>query len=216
MTRKILTIAFFLSLTGCLIINSGPKDNFEFSTSTHSQDFEGVYKNLGDPKSIYLTQLLFKDRIQSNPRDPLIKDEMGNLVSYGYIIDNLGRKVIDPEIEAVEVSPSANSITINAIKNGCIIYSKEYLSGRDFTISEGKITLSKETHLLTRGGVGDVILGPSYEKTELGLDTMGNGKYKSQGYFAGIVCMLIPMAGGGADEVKFEKIVAKEKFSSCK
>ncbi|MEK6640427.1 MAG: hypothetical protein AABZ17_07120 [Nitrospirota bacterium] len=46
-------------------------------------------------------------------------------------------------------------------------------------------------------------VGPLYERDELGLDTKGHGKLSSQGGFVGLVYMVIPMAIGGYDDVRF-------------
>src|SRR5450631_1348079 len=200
MTKIIFAMFFGLFLSGCIILNSAPKENLEFSQSADIQDLKGIYKNLGDPASLYLSELIWRDRTPSLPTDPFVKDIRGNLVREQYIIDKSGIMIRDSDIDFVEVISREKSLKINAIKGQCIVSRKEYVVGRDFTLTEGKIILRKEVHSLTRGS-GDPIVGPSYEKVELGLDAKGNGKYKSQTYFAGLVFMLFPMAGGGADEV---------------
>lgn len=215
MIKKTITILLLLSLTGCIVHNSAPNENLEFAQASEVLDYKGVYKNLGEPELNYLSELVWMVRTPTNRSDPYVKDIRGNLVQERFIDGNSGKKIRDKEIELVEVLPNGTTLTINAIKDGCIIATKDYEIGRDFTLTDGKIILRKEVHLLTRGG-GDVILGPSYEKVELGLDAKGNGKYKSQGYFAGLVFMLIPMAAGGADEVKFEKVNTSIKFEVCK
>lgn len=215
MVKSLITLLFLLFLPGCIIINSAPKDNQEFTKATGVQEFNGTYRNLGEPATLYLSQLVLTNRTVSSRNDPLVEDMRGNLVQESYITNIFGSKTRDKEIELIEVESDGKTLTVKAIKDQCIISSKEYLFGRDFTFSDGKVILKKEFHALTRGP-GDVIVGPSYEKVELGIDVAGHGKYKSQGYFAGMVFMLFPMAAGGADEVKFEKIDSTRIFELCK
>jgi len=195
MIKSTIMMLLLISLTGCIIIGgSAPKDNFQFSDTSNIQQFIGVYKNVGDPNG-YISRELWKG---------------------SYIVDIFGKDVAHKEIEFIEVLHIDNKLRVNAIKNDCIIYSKDYVIDQDFTItSNGRIVLKKDINLLNRG-TGDPLVGPSYEKLEIGLDEKGSGKSKGQVYFAGLAFMFFPMAGGASSESKYEKIINTIPFELCK
>lgn len=142
--KHTLVIIFILLLTGC-VFHSAPKDNRDFYHVTQLSEFEGVYKNKGDPKG-FLSLIIWGNT------DP----QMSPVVHY-------------QDVEFIEVLATENSLTAKAIQNGCVIYEKSYVIGRDFEIDGGKIAIHRDVSLLTRGR-GDVLVGPSYEKITLGLD----------------------------------------------
>jgi len=194
MIKAFITTLLMLPLAGCIIIgNTAPKGNSDFSQTIETRQLKGVYKNSGDPNG-YLSWSIWKAP---------------------YVVDIFGRNVPHKEIELIEVLSSGNTLTVNAIKDGRIIYRQDYIQDRDFTFKDGKIVIKDESNLLSRGS-GDVLVGPSYEKVEIGLDLNGNGKYKGQTYFAGLVFLLFPMAGGGSSEVKFTKLSSNITFELCK
>lgn len=193
MLKLFISTALTLLLTGCIIGNSAPRENFEFLQTTDLQQFTGVYKNAGDPSG-YLSKLIWKG---------------------SHIFDTYGKNVPHQEIELIGVSSFDNALAVNAIKGGCVVHSQTYVLDRDFTVRNGKIVLKYESNFLSRGS-GDVLVGPSFEKIELGLDVKGNGKYKSQTYFAGLVFLFLPIAGGGTEELKFEKLSRSTPFDLCK
>jgi hypothetical protein len=199
MIKTVIALLFVVTLSGCIVVNEVPKENLEFAPKADAQDFKGVYRNAGDPNG-YLSQQIWRD--------------------HGYIIDNFGKKTPHKEIELVEVLSKGDTLTVRAIKDECVIYQKDYVVGRDFTLTDGRIVLNRRFHPLSRegddGGHGDVLVGPSYEKIELGLDSKGDGKYRNQGYFAGMVFLFIPIAGGGTSDVKFTKLNSNVTYELCK
>jgi hypothetical protein len=197
MTKVIIGILAMITLTGCVFVqDSAPKENLEFSQKADLQQFKGVYRNAGDPKG-NLSQLIWKR---------------------AYIVDNSGRKIPHNEIELIEVLSSGNALTVNAIKGECVIYRQDYVVGSDFTLTDGRIVLKQSFHPLSRegegGARGDVTTGPSYEKVELGLDAKGDGKYRSQAYFAGIV-VIIPMAAWETADIRFVKLNSNVTYKLC-
>jgi hypothetical protein len=199
MTKNVIVLFLVAALFGCVVVNEVPKDNVEFAPKADTRDFKGVYRNAGDPNG-YLSQLIWRE--------------------HDHIIDNSGKKTPHKEIELIEVLSKGDTLTVRAIKDECAIYQRDYVVGRDFTLADGRIVLKRRFHPLSRegegGGHGDVLLGPSYEKIELGLDAKGDGKYRSQGYFAGMVFLFVPMAGGGTTDVKFTKLNSNVTYELCK
>ncbi len=67
---------------------------------------------------------------------------------------------------------------------------------------------------MTRGG-DDAVLGPSYVKAVIGLDETGHGAYRSEGWVAGIVYALVPIAVTAEAEMRFKRSTQKGPFPSC-
>lgn len=199
MTKTIIMLFFVILLSSCFVIHDVPKDNVEFVKKTDPRDFKGVYRNAGDPKG-YLSQLIWREN--------------------DYVVGNSGNKTPHKEIELIEVLSMGETLTVRAIKDECVIYQQDYVVGRDFTLADGRIILKRKFHPLSRegdgGGHGDVLVGPSYEKIELGLDAKGDGKYRSQAYFAGMVFLLVPMAAWDNTDVKFVKLNSNVTYELCK
>jgi hypothetical protein len=190
MKPQALAIILLISLNACAF-HSEPKDNQEFSQITQISELAGVYKNKGDPSG-YLSGIIW------NNIKLIIKPEVSH-----------------EDIEYIEVSSTENSLIVKAIKNGCAIYEKHYILGRDFKLSGGKIIIHRDASLLTRGG-GDVLLGPSYEEITLGLDAAKQGKYRNSGYAAGLVFALFPIAFSDIHDTRFERVNDKPQgFKTC-
>jgi hypothetical protein len=198
MTKTIIVLFLAITLSGCFVLHDVPKENMEFAQKATPRDFKGVYRNAGDPKG-YLSQLIWR--------------------KYDYITDNSGKKTPHKEIELIEVLCTGEVLTVRAIRDECAIYQQDYVAGQDFTLIDGKIVIKERFHPLSRegddGGRGDVLVGPSYEKIELGLDAKGDGKYRSQGYFAGMVFLLVPMAVWDTSDVKFIKLNSNVTYELC-
>jgi hypothetical protein len=198
MTKTIIVLFLVMTLSGCFVLHDIPKDNVEFAPRADPRDFKGVYRNAGDPKW-YLSRLIWHKN--------------------DFVIDLSGKKTPHKEIELIEILCIGDTLTVRAIKDECVIYQQDYVVGRDFTLIDGKIVMRERFHPLSREGDdshGDVLLGPSYEKIELGLDAKGDGKYRSQSYFAGMVFLLVPMAAWDTSEVKFVKLNSNVTYESCK
>lgn len=125
-----------------------------------------------------------------------------------------GDEVSHGDIDLIQVSVSGKHVVVNAIKNGCVFYVKEYVEGRDFVIKGGRITLNRDIAILSRGP-GDPLAGPSIYTIELGLDTEGHGKYQSREYLAGLMFMMIPVAGSDTTDIRFSRVEENKKYVQC-
>lgn len=189
MIRHAQVVMFTLLLAGC-VFHSKPEGNQDFSHISKLADFEGVYKNEGDPGG-FLSQVIWDTGSNVKP-----------VVNY-------------QTVEFIEVSSTENSLTAKAIQNGCVIYEKTYFIGRDFEINYGNIVIRRELDLLTRGP-GDVLVGPSYETVTLGLDTDRNGKFRDSAYAAGLVFMFFPVAVSDTRDVRFDRVSDKPQgYKAC-
>jgi len=162
-------------LSGC-VLSSAPDDNAEFYKISRLSELAGVYQNKGNPSG-YLSQKIWPDISEIFP-------DMEEIKTF-----DTGHEAI----ELIEVIPKDDSLVVKAIRNGCSVYEKSYVLGRDFDISRGKVVIHREAHLLSRGS-GDVLAGPSYEDVTLGIDTGKQGKSRSKSYAAGLVFMVMPVA----------------------
>ncbi|WP_157671778.1 hypothetical protein [Desulfuromonas soudanensis] len=179
-----------LSLSSCAY-HSEPKNNRDFQKVSNLSEFEGIYKNKGNPSG-YLSQIIWNDF------------KLGN-----------DDKIDHETIEFIEVIASDNSLIVKAITNGCTSYEKSYNEGKDFKITDGKITIRREAYLLSRGS-GDVVVGPSYEQLTLGLDTSKHGKSKRSEYVAGLVLFILPVSVSDTRETEYERVSDKPRdFRSC-
>lgn len=189
MTQRTLAIMLALLLAGC-VSHSGPEGNQDFHHVSRLTELEGVYKNKGDPGG-FLSQVIWDTGANTPP-----------VVHY-------------QEVEFIEVASTENSLTAKAIQNGCVIYEKSYVLGRDFEIEDGKISIHRDVSLLTRGA-GDVLVGPSYEKITLGLDAGKNGKFRDSGYAAGLAFLFLPIAVADTRDVRFERVADKPQgYKAC-
>ncbi|WP_372522708.1 hypothetical protein [Sulfuricaulis sp.] len=190
MKPRVLAVMLFIFLNGCAF-HSEPKDNQEFYKISQLSELAGVYKNKGDPSG-YLSAII-----------------------WGYTKLNINPEVSHVDIEFIEVLSTENSLIVKAIKNGCAIYEKPYILGRDFNISGGKIIIHRDAFLLSRGA-GDVLAGPSYEQITLGLDTGKHGKYRRSDYAAGLVFLLLPIAFSETNDTRFERVNdSPQGFKAC-
>ena len=193
MNTRLIAIFVLLTLNGC--INSGPKHNLDFSQIENLNQLSGTYINRGEPRGQLLSGILF---------------------GWASIDSNTGQGKIDhSDIELIQVSAAENNITVSAIRNGCVVYSRLFVLHRDFEITNGKIQVSKEIALLARGA-GDVLFGPSYSKDEIGLDTGQDAKFRHTGGLAGLVFLIIPVAGYEQNDVRFERTLSDGVYNTCK
>lgn len=168
-------------LAGCAT-HYGTVNSGDFFHVTKISELAGVYKNKGDwGGSGTLAEILWQGRSDHKP-----------VADYN-------------KVDFIDVSSTANSLTVKAIQNGCAVYGKTYVLGRDFKLDYGRIIIHSEFHSLTRGG-GDVLVGPSYSEVALGLDSKGNGKYKATDAGAGLAFLFLPVAGSETRDVTFERV----------
>jgi len=197
MAKWILNFTMLSLVSGCWV--SGPENKLAFDDLNNVKRLQGVYTNKGETgteKNKYLSQVLWGYEV------------------FGEVPSATGQS-INAWVERVEsnhakidriqvIALSDNEINVSAISDDCITYERKYIYSEDFTFIKGKIYIKREGFLLSRGA-GDVLVGPSYQETVLGLDEAGDGKYQDSGYFAGLVFLLFPVAGGGIEDVKFAK-----------
>ncbi len=190
MKRQSLIVILLIFLTGC-VFHSEPKNIQQFYQISQLSELAGVYKNKGDPSG-YLSAIIWgKPKLNINPA------------------------VSHADIEFIEVLSTENALTVKAIRNGCAIYEKSYILGRDFEISGGKIIIHRDAYLLSRGS-GDVLVGPSYEQITLGLDTGKQGKYRRSDYAAGLVFLLWPVAFAVTEDTRFDRVNDKPReYKAC-
>jgi len=184
-------IVSFLCLTGC--VSFPDKGAIDFKDTNDIKQLEGVYENKGDPKG-YMSERI-PNFIPMNSSKKYIKN---NLIKY------INVKVINEKV------------IVQAIKDNCIAYEKNYIYGTDFNFENGKIVLENDFNLLSRGP-GDLTLGPSYSRTVIGIDSNGDGAYHNSGAIAVLVLLAVPVAAAGVDEIRFSKLVITKdtNFIQC-
>lgn len=91
-------------------------------------------------------------------------------------------------------------VLVTARSDDGFLQKKIFEKGKDFEIVGGRIRVQQEFGMANEGTAG-----PTYNGSELGIDTKGHGKFKSTFAFAGIV-LLIPAAIYEVDEVRFVKL----------
>ncbi|HEX9757482.1 MAG TPA: hypothetical protein VGB26_06730 [Nitrospiria bacterium] len=180
MRRLILLFSLVLLLGGC--ITTGPTNNVDFGKIETIRELEGVYQNLGEREQgaypIYLSQVIWPKTVG---------------------IDHAAITTIEVRL----LNP--NTLGVRASSNNGVEKEDTFVEGKDFEIHSGRIRL-KQSFRIAGFRSGDLIVGPTYERDELGLDRKGHGKLSKQGGFVGLVVSLIPMAIGVNEDVRFVRI----------
>lgn len=180
MGRLIPLFSLVLLLGGC--ISSGPTDNVDFGKIETIRGLEGVYRNLGEREQgafpIHLSEVIWP--------------KTGGIAHAA--ITTIEVKLLNP-----------NTLEVRASSKDGVEKEDTFVDGKDFEIHSGRIRL-KQSFRIAGFRSGDLIVGPLYEREELGIDRKGHGKLSKQGGFVGLVVMLIPMAIGGSEEVRFIRI----------
>jgi len=190
-------IWFVFLIAGC-VIHTEPENNLDFQETSQLAELEGVYKNKGVPSG-FLSQKIWPDITKVIP-------DIKNVMTL-----DTGHE----DIEFIEVISTSNSLLVKAISNGCSIYKQTYILGEDFEITDGKIVIHRESHLLSRGS-GDVLFGPSYEDISIGIDAGKHGKSRSTGYSAGLVFMIIPVAISESYDIRYERVFNEpQNYKAC-
>ncbi len=195
--KWVLFFIFVSLLSGCW--TSGPENQLGFNRLNDLKQLKGVYINKGETgtdKEVYLSQVLWGYEVFGAV--PVTTGQTKN--SW---IERA--QAYHAKVEKIQVVPSSDTeVTVSAISKQCIAYERKYIYGEDFKFIKGKIYIKRESHLLSRGS-GDVLVGPSYEETVLGVDEAGDGKYQDSGYFAGLAYLVLPFAAGGTKDVRFSR-----------
>lgn len=173
-----LLLLIILLLPSCFFM--GPKDNtFFFDKIDRLNKLDGVYQNLGEGR-------------QDLPR-PVFLSKL--IWPTDEVLDHSLIKTI--VVRAI----SDKTLNVKAFHKEILIKEAEFTEGKDFEISFGRILLKQRINFLA-----DVFLGPYYERAELGIDSRGDGKNRQYGVLAGLGFLIIPVAGGGRDDIRFVRI----------
>lgn len=173
-------LVFCLQVSGCSY-HSAPPDNVAFLPVENLLEFAGIYRNLGEGgpqgKPVYLSSLIW------NSRD----------------LDH-------STFTAVEVQVAdANTLVVRALSEDKIAREETFVREKDFRIEQGRIQLLWRWALFNYGG-DDVLVGPRYELSELGLDVNRDVKYSSRAAGAGLIFLLFPVAISDTQEVRFLRL----------
>ena len=182
MRRLIPLFSLVLLLGGCRYISSGPTNNVDFGKIETIRELEGVYQNLGEREQgappIYLSEVIW-------PKTEGIAHAA---------ITTIEVKLLNP-----------NTLGVRASSKNDVEKEDTFVEGKDFEIHSGRIRLKQS---FTIGGFtpGEAVVGPFYERDDLGIDRKGHGKLRKQGGFVGLAFLLIPLASGANEEVRFIRI----------
>ena len=184
--RSYLLFLFSLAVVTSGCMHQGPVQNQNFREVQYLTELEGVYVNKGDPKG-FLSQEIWP--------------KVGNFSHEA--------------IQYIEVNSANDTLIVKAIKSDCVVYERSYVLGRDFSLVDGAISIRSKSHAFSRGP-GDLVLGPSFQSTTLGVDPSGNGKSRDSFAMAGLVLMILPIALSDTREVKYLKSTqAIHTFKKC-
>ena len=168
-------------ICGCVSFSS-PPDNKPFIDIIALKQIEGVYQNIG---------------VSSDPENPPL------LAQIIWPEDGLTKNKSVSTIEVRAISNEALKVMALNQKDELLHYSI-FNSGKDFELKDGKIVIYSGWYFYKGGD--DPLVGPKYEKIELGIDNQGNAKYSNIGGGAGLVYMVFPIAATAKYEARFEKI----------
>ena len=166
-------------LSGCF--SSGPINNKNFETIKQISKLNGVYKNLGDKESdsynypIYLSKIIW-------PNDKALNQLYG-------AIDTISVK-----------SLNSTQLEVIARQGQNIVKKQIFVEGKDFRFHTGRIQLVTEID-----GINDNFIGVTHTSIYLGLDQVGNGKYRKSESFAGFA-LIIPIVAKNVTDVRFIKL----------
>lgn len=174
---------------GCIsVLSTAPADNVEFATVTDLHQLDGRYRNRGEggPEQqwpTFLSQLLFP-----------------------------GDKALDhSSIDAIDVrTTSTTTLTVRALDADAVVTKESaFVRGQHFELKEGRLLISRRfafSPAIRSEAPDNPFIGPMTETVELGIDLRGHGKYRSSAFAAGLVYLFLPVALGGSDQVRFERI----------
>jgi len=188
-------IFFGFLLVGCSEAMIKPDRNKPFSETYDLKEYEGTYKNRGEPYG-FLSRVLW-----GGDYSPFSAS-----VSMG--------KNQDEDIKFIQINVKDKKIILSAIGEKCVLFTKVYLEGTDFNINDGQINLTSNIgHTLDDR---NVVIGVKSHSVSIGLDTDGHGKFKSSGSDIGLAYFIIPVAVGGTEEVRFRKSKKTHNYNTCK
>ena len=174
-------LAIALAAAGCS--SSKPAQNVGFEKAHSLRDLDGTYRNLGeiDPKyeqSDYLSAIIWPrlDASQHRAITTIAVHAMGD-----------------------------TALNVVARDMNGIAKEQTFVRGKDFEFSGGKVHLktawSNNLKEKEQGGVFFV-----HTLKELGVDKKGQGKFKKNETVVGAAYLVVPIAAGHSDEVRFVRV----------
>ena len=188
-------ISLVFVLASCSIGSIKPHNNKDFAEINDLKEYEGTYKNRGEPKG-YLSKVLWGEN--HNP----------------FKLGSSSLKYPDRNIKYIQVKVKNRKFTISAVGKECEYFSKEYKKDIDFKITNGQIELISKIGNTLDGR--NVVVGIKSSTVVLGLDTEGNGKFKRSRSEVGMAYMILPVAVGSTEELRFKKSTQIIKYPKCK
>lgn len=170
-----------IAIYGCVSFHNPPND-VGFNNDNNLIKFEGKYKNLGVSSSFYKDNPIYF----SEKWWPFQND------------------IQHSKIEKIEIKVKDDEgLMVYAYSNNEIVKTDIYAKGKDFEFKKGRIKIIRKpsTHQEQ-----SIIIGPSYEKAEIGVDINGDGKFSYTGSGAGLAYCLVPIAAVEGYNVRFTRI----------
>ncbi len=176
-------IIFAIFIVGCS--TTGPVNNVDFRGIHGIEDVVGTYRNIGDgvvghgsgKHTVYLSELVW-------PNEGLVWHS----------------NITEVEIQKI----NTGLIRIRGTTSNEEKASVELQEGRDFNISNGRVKLKRA--LGVGGSFKDGAAVVTYETTELGIDTHGDGKFRQSAGVVGVFFLFFPLAGENREDVRFVRI----------
>lgn len=185
LAKKMKTLSIFIIIAALLggCVSTAPLENAPFSNVSSIDELVGRYSNEGDggpeaQSSLYLSRILW-------PKD---------------------KSIVHERIEFINVEKaSEDSLVVNGLGGGKLIKKSIFTLGVNFEIDNGVIILSSEVGIAGLKS-GEPMVGVYAGGSKIGLDVNGHGKFHSSGTAAGLVFLFLPMAVGGSQDVRFNRI----------
>ena len=174
----LLLIAVLVS--GCSTVK--PPDDIDFGSVHSINDLAGNYQNLGEKTSqksrfrTYLSRIIW-------PNDESINHET----------------IVSVEVKVID----SHTLYVTAHTKDGVAKEDTFVAGKNFELRSGRIYLKQK---IAMPGAQVPVAGVYYESVVLGLDKKGHGKYQENFAITGLAFMLIPIAYGESENVRFVRI----------
>lgn len=172
-------LLLFALLSGC-VLSAKPGPSSDFAKAISLSSFNGCYENQGEVES-------------------------GNSISYlsSYIWPKLDIEKND--IDAILVqSIDEKTMKVSAFSHHQMVRQDTFILGRDFEFDSGRI---KITHAIGSAArePGNPFIGVVFSTTELGVDSVGDGRLQDTSTYAGTAFLVIPAVGNVSQAASFKK-----------
>ena len=181
-TSRLPILLFLCVLGASCVLFTAPKNDVEFAIVKNISALAGTYQNKGETGGnvppIYLSSILWPDK-----------------------------KLDHRAIETIRVKvASEKSLLVSALSGGQIVKEDAFVEGKDFRLISGQIQVANEIKTSWAYPAGNPFIGIMYGNRILGLDERGDGKLRSTEALAGTAFLVIPVAGGSRDNVRFPRV----------